>query len=168
MDEATFRERVKRIQEIDKAISKLDPAIRSQAFALLQDYAGARSVTGRHEEASEDEEEANGGDAAAFFAKIEHSKPKDNAVALAAYHYKQYGTAPFSTEEIKTLADEVGLTIPSRLDMTFKGSRRNGKSLFRAIGTGKFSPTVKGEEHFKETYKIKKGKKPKPAETALT
>jgi protease I len=35
-----------------------------------------------------------------------------------SYHYSQYGSSPFTVEEIKALADEVGVTVPNKPYMT--------------------------------------------------
>src|SRR5207247_1566036 len=53
MDEATFKERVKRLNEINKVVEKLDPAIREQAFALLESYVGTGKVTHGRESGGE-------------------------------------------------------------------------------------------------------------------
>ena len=42
MDAAKFKELVKRLREVNKIITKLDPAIRERAFILLEDYLAAR------------------------------------------------------------------------------------------------------------------------------
>ena len=42
MDATKFKELVKRLREANKIITKLDPAIRERAFALLEDYVAAR------------------------------------------------------------------------------------------------------------------------------
>src|SRR5260370_19706193 len=123
MDEATFKERVKKLNEINKVVEKLDPAIRGQAFALLEDYVGAGKVTPRRPEGGkekdqevDDVEEALEG----FVAKLESGAPADNAKALAAFHYLLYGKTAFTMAEIQQLADQGGLTIPDRPDKTFK------------------------------------------------
>jgi hypothetical protein len=63
--------------------------------------------------------------------------------------------------EVNELAEDVGVTIPERVYMTFVNARRGGKSLFKKVGKAVFKPTVHGEAHFKETYKVKKGKEVK-------
>jgi hypothetical protein len=169
MDEATFKERVKRLNEINKVVEKLDPAIRVQAFALLEDYVGAGKVSARRpekggEEADNEEpEDASDQDAdlKAFVGKLESDEPADNAKALAAFHYMRYGKAGFGTDDIEELAKESGLTVPDRIDMTLKNTKEGGKALFRRVGKT-FTPTVHGEKYFKETYKVKRGKLPKP------
>ena len=100
----------------------------------------------------------------AFFAGLKNGKPSDNALAVAAYHYSQYGSAEFTVDEMQELADDVGVTVPERLDMTYVAARRKGNNLFRRGGKGAFRPTVHGEAFFKQTYKVSKGTGRKPAE----
>ena len=98
----------------------------------------------------------------AFFAGLKNDKPSDNALAVAAYHYAQYGSSEFTVDEMQELADDVGVTVPERLDKTYLAARRKGNSLFRRGGRGAFRPTVHGEAHFKRTYKVSKGTSRKP------
>ena len=174
MDETTFKDRVKKLNEINKVVEKLDPAIRGQAFALLEDYVGAGKITPRRPEGGKEKDHEQTEPAAdpddleealeGFVAKLEAGTPADNAQALAAFHYSRYGKAAFTTAEIQRLANQGGLTIPDRSDKTFKVAKVNKKALFRQDGRS-FTPTVNGETHFKNTYKVKKGKRPKPAAT---
>ena len=53
----------------------------------------------------------------------------------------------------------MGVTIPTRVDMTLLSAKENGKKLFARAGTGKFKPTVHGEANLKATYNVKKGTK---------
>ena len=166
MDEATFKERVKRLNEINKVVEKLDPAIREQAFALLESYVGTGKVTHGRESGGESEPELADEDAdlADFVGKLEGADPADTVKALAAFLYKRHGKAPFTAKEINELANEAGLTVPDRVDATLRAAKDKGKALFRKAGKG-FTPTVQGEAFFKDTYKIKKGKLPKPSST---
>jgi hypothetical protein len=93
----------------------------------------------------------------AFFAERDSAKPSDNALATAAYHYSEYGSAGFTIDEMRQLADDVGVTIPERLDMTYLQAKRNGNRLFRRGGRNAFRPTVHGESFFKQTYNVQKG-----------
>ncbi|HEV2840930.1 MAG TPA: hypothetical protein VGW39_06375 [Chthoniobacterales bacterium] len=97
-----------------------------------------------------------------FFAPLQNNKPSDNALAAAAYHYAQYGSAEFTVDEMRVLAEEVGITIPERLDMTYGQAKRKGNSLFRRSSRGAYRPTVHGESFFKQTYKVAKGTTRKP------
>lgn len=97
-----------------------------------------------------------------FFTELKDGKPSDNALAIAAYHYGQYGSVEFSVKEMQDLADDVGVTVPERLDMTYLQAKRKGNRLFRRGGRGAFRPTVHGEALFKKAYKVPKGTNQKP------
>jgi SNF2 family DNA or RNA helicase len=116
-------------------------------------------------EAKETEEQIKEdyGDIGAFFEGIQHDKPAENGIALAAFYYSQYGSVDFTIAEMNSLSRDVGVTIPERLDMTYLTAQRDGKNLFRRSGRGAFKPTVYGEAHFKKTYQATKGRKAKPA-----
>jgi len=101
----------------------------------------------------------------AFIATIDSTKPADNAKALAAFHYSQYGKASFTTDDIQKLADDGGLTVPDRIDKTLKVAKVKNKALFKQDGRT-FTPTVNGETFFKDTYKVTKGRRPKPSTPA--
>src|ERR1700722_15763530 len=163
MNEIILKERTKRLFEINKVIKQLDSTIRPAAFLLLQDYA-LIPATSKTEKQSPASKQHNGEEERTdFFSKFNHSKPSDNAFLLSAHYYSQYGASPFSLEEIETLANEVGVTIPERLDKTFLTDKRGGKSLFLRAGKGAFRPTVHGEAFFKNSYKVSKGTRQKPA-----
>jgi hypothetical protein len=66
-----------------------------------------------------------------------------------------------TAKEAKEIADSVGITVPTRIDVTLKGAKRNQKSLLQNLGRGRFKPTVHGEKLFKESYKVTKGTKTK-------
>src|SRR5258708_6050733 len=144
MEKSTFQERVSRLKEVNEVIEKLDPAIRELAFSLLAGY-----VTGQPykstEGASPADASPNGGDGSEpqtveLFAKYPDGKPSDNAVLIAASLYSQYGAQPFKLDEIRAIADSVGVTIPSSLDMTLKKAEREGKALFQHTGSSDVQP----------------------------
>lgn len=163
MKEEEYNERVKKLQEVNGVITKLDPAIREHAFKLLEGY-----ITGRKPKQIGKEEDGDNvdtdDDMESFFSRFDHEKPSDNAMSIAAYHYSQYGKEPISYDEVKQIAGDVGLTIPERVDMTFKAAKDKGKSLFQSGGRGKSKPTVHGETYLKEKFGVKKGKKKKVEE----
>lgn len=164
MDEKTFKERVNKLNEVNKIIEKLDPSIRAESFKLLQTYiTGKETVKDNSDEVGKETGD-NDDDKESFFKRFDHTKPSDNALLIAAYLYSQFGTDPFSTGDVKKLAVGVGITIPSSCNMTFKQAAKKGKNLFSSAGRGKFKPTVHGEAYLKETYKVKKGKKTKESE----
>jgi hypothetical protein len=167
MNDTTLRERIKRLQEVNEILKQIDSTIRPAAFLLLQDYivAGKAPVGSggdiRHDENPSEKDV----DRTGFFSKHSHDKPADNVILLAAYHYSKYGSTSFTVDEMKALANEVGLTVPERTDMTFLQAKRNGKSFFLRAGRGAFRPTVHGEAFFKETYKVSKGTQQKQQES---
>jgi hypothetical protein len=95
----------------------------------------------------------------AFFEGIATDEPSDAAFAIAGYLFSQYGSGPFTLQEVRDVADVVGLTIPKRIDMTYASATKDGKALYRKASRGKVAPTVHGELHIRETYGVKKGKK---------
>ncbi|MDB5808068.1 MAG: hypothetical protein JWN94_190 [Betaproteobacteria bacterium] len=161
MDDKTYRERVSRLEEIGKILEKLPSEIRATAFTLLQDYVVGHLHAGGKPPA----ELVNPGntdaaiDRGVFFAKYSHEKPADNLKSIAAYLFSEYGAEPFSIDEIRQLAEDVGLTIPERPDMTFINALEDGKKLFTRAGRGQYRPTVHGEAFVKTTYSVKKGTK---------
>lgn len=181
MDDSEFDEVVRRLKRVDKIIAELDPAIRAPAFATLQPWVVSPSATtlssrsstpstkkkaAKSKAASDTSPEPAGDnsrlDSDAFFLKFNHDKPSDNALLVVAWHYNQFGLAPFSGDEIRKLADDVGITVPERVDMTIANAKNDGKSCFTRAGKGLFRPTVHGEARLKRTYGVKKGTQPKP------
>lgn len=176
MNDSELDEVVKRLKKVDKIIAELDPAIRAPAFATLQPWvinrletqSGGGAATSKTRpakrgavksvpEMSMPVDDNSGLDRDNFFLKFNHDKPSDNALLVAAWHYNQFGVAPFSGDEIRKLADEVGITIPERVDMTIANARHDGKACFTRAGKGSFKPTVHGEARLKKTYGVKKG-----------
>lgn len=127
MKKDIFEERVKRLQEIDKIIKTLDPAIRAMSFEILKGYVLEIKYSDSGDEENEDTNDS-GEDSDNFFAKYNHDKPSDNVLLIAAQHYSIYGTEPLSMDEVKSTADDVGITIPNRPDMTLKSFKRWQKS----------------------------------------
>ena len=168
MDEKTYQEIVVRLQQVNGVITKLDPAIRSEAFSLLKAYvSGSQPPTSdRSAPANGARQEDTGPDLTAseeFFTTHEGGKPAENAYLVAAYLYSQHGTAPFSTEDVRTVANHAGLTLPERVDVTLGQAKKGGKQLFKRAGRGKLQPNVHGETYLKNTYDVTKGKKPRSA-----
>ena len=161
MNEAMLKERTKRLLEINEIIKKIDPTIRPAAFALLQDYVSAGAAAAKQNKPIATLDDGGGEDREEFFSKFTHDKPAENALLISAYHFSQYGSSSFTTDEIKSIAKEVGVTIPERTDMTFAQAQRDGKNLFLRASRGAFRPTVHGETFFKKTYQVSKGKKQK-------
>lgn len=160
MDDKEFKTRSSRLEQIAKVLEKLPAEMRGEAFDLLKGYVTehsseartkTRKAKGERDSAGQSEEE--------FFGAFEHDKPADSAKLIAAWFYHEYGAEPFSLDEVRTKADDVGITIPARVDMTFQAAKDKGKKLFARAGTGKFKPTVHGEANLKATYSVRKGTK---------
>ena len=167
MDEKEFKERSGRLDKIAKVLEKLPAEVRPDAFELLKAYITdqpsepskrtKKTADKANREVADDTEEA-------FFGAHDHSKPADNARLIAASFYREHGAEPFSLDEVRQKATDVGLTIPARVDMTFVQAKEKGKKLFARAGSGKFKPTVHGEANLKATYSVRKGTKKRPGE----
>ena len=172
MTPETFERQVKRLVEVNEVISKLEPTIQAGAFQVLAPYITGRDTTGpaRDDVPAETNEE---GDTPADFESFltTHTtadmKPAENVGLITAYLYSQYGTAPFSVEEVRRIAEAAGLTVPNRIDMTLKGAKRDQKTLYAQV-TGGFKPTVFGETVLKSTYKVKKGRQKRADDASQT
>jgi hypothetical protein len=160
VDDNEFKTRADRLEQISKILEKLPAEVRSDAFELLKGYVTEHSSEPLFKKTSpKDEREVAGSSDEEFFATFNHDKPADNARLIAAWFYREYGVEPFSLDEVLAKANDVGVTIPNRLDMTFNSAKEKGKKLFTRVGTRKFMPTVSGEANLKATYSVKKGTK---------
>ena len=155
---------------MNTVISKLDSAIRMEAFALLKPY-----VTGAPTGA-DDGEVANGIDGNGSGAtdaaqsdvtddeqlveKFESDKEFENALLALAIFYRRHGRALFAMAAIRAIAGEFNLDIPDRVDVTLSGMKRNDGKLLRKQATGDFKVTPGGETWLKSTYGVTKGKQP--------
>ena len=166
MDNQTFKDRVSRLKEISTVVEKLPPEIRGAAFELLEAYVTGdtdNTDSGRTTKKQKAAHDRAGelSDPSDFFGQFENLKPADNVRLVAAYFYREYGAQAFGVDELQKLADEVGVTVPDRVDMTLVAAVEKGKKLFTRAGRGQFKPTVHGELHLKSEYKVKKGNKQK-------
>jgi len=165
LDERNFKERASRLKQVGTVIEGLPAEIRTAAFELLRDYISSDSAPEKKKESAPAKTHTAGegdDDREAFFSSFEHEKPADNVKLLAAYLYREYGAQPFKAEEIKKLGDDVGITVPGRVDMTMRQATAEGKKLFSSPARGMFKPTVHGEAYLKKQYSVKKGTKAKP------
>jgi hypothetical protein len=165
MDEKEFKTRAARLEAIAKVLEKLPNEIRAAAFDLVKGYVSEQSKdptkkTSQQHEATDDDDDDD--DDGSFFGKFAHDKPADNAKLIAANFYRKYGSAPFSMDEVRQCANEVGITIPDRVDATFSMAQDKGHKLFVSAGRGKYKPTVHGETSLKAAYSVKKGTKVRP------
>jgi hypothetical protein len=161
-----IKETTQKLNEINKTISKLDPAIRLEAYNRLAPmyFGDGQSHPDKNDKnnagiqiSSEDKEK--------FFEELEDD-PTENVKHIVAWFYSQYGSIPISVQMIEEEANNLGRTIPNRSDNTMrqgKDQKKNGKSLFRKNGKG-WQLTVPGEMFVKKTYGVKKGNKPLPVE----
>lgn len=160
MDDKTFRTRVARLERIAQVLEKIPAEVRSDVFDLLKSYVtehpSQAPTKGTRAKKVHDAADASDED---FFSAFDHNRPADNARLVAAWFYREYGVEPFSVDEVVAKANDVGITIPSRVDMTFLAAKEKGKKLFARAGRGKFKPTVHGEASLKATYSVKKGTK---------
>lgn len=167
MHEAKLVELKKKLKEISKVISELDPAIRSFAFQILAPlyFEDGESKVLKREKGKKVpiSEEGTQGDRASFYRSFENDKPSDNVMLITAWFYSQYGVYPVTSKEIVEEANDAGLTVPDRPDNTMRVAARDRKKLFRKRGNG-WQLTVIGEAFLKENYKVKKGNKPRPSE----
>jgi len=162
MDDKSFKDKVAKLNEVNTVISKLEPLIQEEAFLLLKDYVlgGKKEAPPTSGKDDEDETGDSPEEMEAFFKDLEDGKPSDNALAIAAFYFSQHGPVALTSQKIKDIATECGRTIPDRVDATILAAKRKGKALFKSAGKGVYKPTTHGIIFFKETYKVKPGKKP--------
>lgn len=156
----------KKLTELNNFISTLDPAIRAAVFEILiplyiKEAPGKPKTSAPTPGVRPSRGKAIDDDPDKFFGSYESEEPKGNLYLIAAWLYSQHGVYPIPTTDINKLADDHGLTIPQRPDMTMKSAREEGKNLFKKQGRG-WKPTVHGEGYLKKKYGVKKGRKPVP------
>ena len=162
MNDNEFEALVKKLKKINTVISSLDPVIQKEAFDLLRPW--LRSRSGVDEGAPGRTGSEGDADAVnAFFGKHPSGKPSENVNVICAFLYSQYGSEFSEVGEIKSTADEVGLTIPARVDMTLRQAKDKGKALFQ-VSKRRFRPTVHGENFLKTKYKVSKGRRKRTQE----
>jgi hypothetical protein len=163
MNKAEFERRLERIKEVNDVIEVLDPAVRHDAFLLLEEYIqGGSSDSDQMKGGVEIDTEAEG-NADRLILGYASDKPYENVKLIAAYFYSLYGRAAIEIEKFRKAANNFGLTIPERPDMTLKQATKNKKKLF-AVREGACTPTVHGEQFMRETYGVAKGTMTKPTE----
>jgi len=165
VDEKEFKTRAGRLEQIAKVLENLPAEVRSDAFDLLKAYVTEHSSgTTPKKTHAKDKPPVADDTEEKFFCAFQQDKPAGNARLIAAYFYREYGVEPFSIDEVRQKATDVGITIPERVDMTFLQAKDKGKNLFARDGMGKFKPTVHGEANLKGTYSVKKGTKKRGGE----
>lgn len=160
--EGDFEKTSALLLKINDVVGKMDESVRVQTFDLLvSKFIGKQApsklaAAPKEVDAPVVESAVDTSDLGPFIASFDTKKPADALNVLVAWIFSQRGSQPFSIKELKDLADASGLTIPSRPDMTFKGSKNGGKALFVQSGKN-WKLTVSGELHIKESYKVTKG-----------
>lgn len=166
MNDDLIKDVKKKLADINKTISALDPSIRAAAFELLSplyfDEAEVPEKKGKASGSGKKKVVAASADPEKFFEAHDHDKPKDNVHLIAAWFYSQHGLVPLTKANLNECASGVGLTIPDRPDNTMRQAKANGKNLYRQK-TGGWQLTVNGETHVKSQYGVKKGNKPIPS-----
>lgn len=161
------RDILKRMKEVEKAVLGLDESVRAAAFALMRDYilgGGGSTDVGDSGGTELKRRVTTPKGASGFFQKHESDKDAENVLACAAWWYSQYGNAWFNpNKDLRALADEHGLTVSTRIDMTIRQMKRDDKPLFRQRGAT-YSPTPHGERYLKKTFGVTKGTGKPPAE----
>lgn len=165
MLDGAFRETITRLEEVNEVIQKLDPSIREAAFQLFLPYVKA-TFPGT---VVSEKIALSAGTTSPSLEELMRNHPNaaahENAYILAAHWYAEYGIEPFSLEGMKSLGNNAGMTLPERLDMTYKQAKSEGKASFQVISRGSYKPTVAGEGWLRATYGVSKGKqKLTPAE----
>lgn len=162
MNEDEFIKRVTRLERVASILEKFPPEIRAAAFLLLKDYveqtdnqSPSKSTGGK----GKDEPPEDTRSKEKFFGEFAHDKPSDNVRLIAAFLYQEHGVQPFSVEDVRQIANDVGITIPDRVDMTLVAALEHSKKLFTRAGKGNFKVTVHGERYLKNAYSISKGTK---------
>jgi hypothetical protein len=172
MNREAFTQQAARLNEVNEVVAKLEPTIQAAAFQVLLPYVTKGSTKTPVQDHSEAEESGASGsdDFETFLTKhvSGDAKPADNVMLITAHLYSVYGAEPFSIEEIRRIGDDAGLTIPERIDMTLKGTKREGKTLYAKTPNGDYKPTVFGETVLKSTYKIQKGRRKRETVTQET
>jgi hypothetical protein len=150
------------MREVEGAVLELDESVRAVAFSMMEAYvlSGRLSAPASRAEAINPTEPGSLGD---FFESRDVSKPAQAVMEITAYLFQEFGSEPFTPQHIRDIADEVGLTVPQRIDMTLKSAKKDGKPIFRSVGRGKYAPTVFGEATLKTDHNVTKGRRKRAA-----
>jgi hypothetical protein len=166
---AKMDEIVKKLHELNDVIKSLDPSIRQQSFDLLRPlFFGTQSEEDDSTPFGKPQGSHNNGQSTqskeVFFKSFDNKKPSDNVFLIVAWLYSQHGAISIPSDSIKAVAEDTGLIVPERPDMTLRKAQKQGKHLFTKKGSG-YMPTVHGEKFLKKTYNVKKGNLPFTPET---
>jgi hypothetical protein len=162
MNNELFQETVRRLEEVNAIVEKLDPNIRGSAFELFRPYLAETLPRPQGPQLSVVTTGTPGPSSLLdLMEKHPGAAAHENAYLLAAFWYGQYGIEPFSLDDVRKLASGAGLTVPERLDMTYKQAKADGKMIFQVVGRASYKPTVGGEGWLKMTFGVSKGR-PRP------
>jgi hypothetical protein len=164
MNNTDFRETIKRLEAVNAIILKLDPNIRGAAFELFKPYltetlACSTSSGGETPTALS----SSSPSLVELMQKHPNAPAHENAYLLAAHWFSVYGSEPFSLEGVRELGNNAGLTVPERLDMTYKQAKSEGKAIFQPVERGTYRPTVAGEGWLRSTFGVSKGTQKPPS-----
>lgn len=156
------------VSQLVKLLGSLEPEARKRAIGAALVVLGDSS----HDEVNPSVREpdakgtvqsaASGADLATFFAQDgKTTKPSENTLRAAAWHYRHYGNAAFSLADLRAIATDAGAVLPDRLDMTLKGAAKKGQKLFtNAAGNG-WRPTAAAGLYFRDKYGVTPGRQTK-------
>lgn len=165
MNQATIDEIQSKLLNMNKFISKLEPAIRGAAFEILtQFYFDDKPITKKiinKDSNKKPSDQSDDSELESYLKQFDDTKPKKNVKILVAWLYSQYGAYPIKAKDIRDLANSIGLVVPNRPDNTMRQAMENGKHLFTQKNDG-WILSVTGEMYMKNTYNVKKGNKSIP------
>jgi hypothetical protein len=168
MDDAEFEASVKRLKAVNKVIEGVDPAIRADAFKLLQTYvlgksSGGEDIDGAHNgrnggpatQALDDESIQNLID--------EHMSDvaTENGILVTAIFYSMHGRGPFEVKELSGFAATHGVLFPDQFHKTVAKRKHDGNNIVRKV-VGGYLITASGEAFLKQAYGVSRGTQPKP------
>lgn len=181
MNRSQYEATVERLKAVNAVIEGLDPAIRADAFKVLEPYVTGKLATGGGAGASSrragagDDGGGNGGgepvpvvtanalddDAITeLVEKHESTTATDNGVLVTAIFYSVYGRGPFEPKDFKAFADRHAMIWPNQYHKTVAKRKQDGSAIVRKAHDGWYVTTA-GEAYFRETYGVKRGNQPR-------
>jgi hypothetical protein len=151
-------------QKIVNLLINVDSATRQRAMHAALMLLGEKPVVineSQHRAKTHDDISAPTLELGQFFNRGDKLRPSESAQLCAAYHYALYGNAPFSLDDIRSIAKEAGVFLPNRLDMTLSTATHAGKKLFQPAGRGTVKPTAAAGVAFHERWGVRPGTKDK-------
>ena len=164
MDEKTYEETVERLRKANAVIGELDPAIRTEAFAILRPYvAGSRrqqadAQVEDENEGNESEDDTGWSGYDELIEKHESDRDHENALLALSIYYDRHGRGPMELSQVKAVATEFNLDVPKRLDKFFDRAKRDEGEVLRQQSDG-WKVTPSGEKWLQKTYGVSRGKR---------